>query len=328
MTQATPTIGANKSGLTYRQEDNDGKKALLNHHKGSTAPTYAEAGTLWLDDAATPWVLKLHDGTDWLKIYDVNASNNTVTPYLGTETVKLINYATDTGSANAYATAPVPAMAAYTTGQIITLKPTNANTGTSTLNVNALGVKTIKMPDGSNLPSGVLKTTGVYLLVYNGTNFILLNPSVTVGVIIDRAYATYTTNAALSTLIPRDDTIPQNTEGTEILSASITPKSATNRIRVTFTGFGAVSTAASMIAALFVDTDAAAIYAMASFQAAADYHGPLNFVYEYTPGDTSAHTYKVRVGPSTGTMRLNGNSSSRFFGGTSACTLTLEEISA
>jgi len=45
MTQATPSIGANKSGLQYRTEDNDGKKALLNHHKGATAPAYAEAGS-------------------------------------------------------------------------------------------------------------------------------------------------------------------------------------------------------------------------------------------------------------------------------------------
>jgi hypothetical protein len=328
MTQASPTIGANKSGLTYRQEDNDGKKALLNHHKGSTAPTYAEAGTLWLDDTATPWVLKLHDGTDWLKLYDLNASNNAVTPYLGTETAKLVNYASDTGTTNAYALAPAPALTAYTAGQIVTLKPANANSGTSTLNVSALGVKTIKMPDGSNLSSGVLKTSGVYLLVYNGTNFILLNPSLPAGVIIDRAYASYTTNTALSTLIPRDDTIPQNTEGTEIVSASLTPKASTNRIRVTFTGFGAVSTAASMIAALFVDTDASAVFATATFQAAADYHGPISFTFEHAPGDTAAHTYKVRIGPSTGTMRLNGNSSARFFGGVAACTLTLEEISA
>ncbi len=81
MTQANPVIGANKSGLVYRQEDNDGKQALLNHHKGATAPAYAESGTVWLDDAATPWLLKIHDGADWMICGSVNAATNQFIPY-------------------------------------------------------------------------------------------------------------------------------------------------------------------------------------------------------------------------------------------------------
>ena len=50
MTQSTPILGANLSGLTYRTQDNNAKRALLNHHKGSTAPTYAEAGMIGMDD--------------------------------------------------------------------------------------------------------------------------------------------------------------------------------------------------------------------------------------------------------------------------------------
>jgi hypothetical protein len=84
MTQATPTIGANKSGLQYRTEDNDGKKALLNHHKGSAAPGYAEAGLIWLDDTATPWILKIYDGADWIALGEVHATSNTFKPYSGT----------------------------------------------------------------------------------------------------------------------------------------------------------------------------------------------------------------------------------------------------
>lgn len=84
MTQSSPIIGANKSGLDYRQEDNDGKQALLNHHKGASAPSYAEAGTLWLDDTATPWLLKMHDGADWVTLGALNAATNKFQPYNGT----------------------------------------------------------------------------------------------------------------------------------------------------------------------------------------------------------------------------------------------------
>jgi len=62
MTQANPIIGSGKTGIEYRTADNDGKQALLNHHKGGSAPSYKEAGALWLDDSATPWKLKMYDG--------------------------------------------------------------------------------------------------------------------------------------------------------------------------------------------------------------------------------------------------------------------------
>ncbi|MBI3441727.1 MAG: hypothetical protein HY052_08030 [Proteobacteria bacterium] len=178
MTQATPTIGANQSGLQYRNADNDGKKALLNHHKGSTAPSYAEAGIIWLDDTATPWILKIYDGTDWIVLASVNATTNAIEAYHGTAALRLLNHATDTGSANAYAVAPVPSITAYATGQLVTLKPANASTGACTLAVSGLAAKNIKLLDGTDPASGALATTGIYVLVYDGTNFILLNSGI------------------------------------------------------------------------------------------------------------------------------------------------------
>lgn len=328
MTQSSPTIGANKSGLTYRQEDNDGKKALLNHHKGSSAPSYAEAGIVWLDDAATPWILKIYDGADWIKIADVNASTNAVTPYLGTVPLKLLGYASDTGSANAYTVAPVPAISAYSGGQMVLLKPGNTNTGSSTLAISGLTAASIKMPDGSNTPAGVLKTSGVYLLVHNGTNFTVLNPTMEAGVVVDRAYSSYTTNAAVTTVIPNDDTLPQNTEGAQILTASITPKMTTNRVRVRFSGFGSLSTGGYVTAALFLNSDADAAQVTTMFCSTANAIQQLTLEFEHVPGATSAQTYKLRIGPSVGTARMNGISSARYFGGAAAATLVIEEISA
>lgn len=74
MSQFDPVIGADKSGLAYRQDDNNGKKAIMTHHKGATAPAYAEAGISWLDDSASPWALKLYDGTDWITVGEIDAS--------------------------------------------------------------------------------------------------------------------------------------------------------------------------------------------------------------------------------------------------------------
>ena len=177
MTQFNPILGANLSGLTYRTQDNNAKRALLNHHKGSTAPTYAEAGMVWVDDSATPWLMKVHDGSDWIVLGEVNSTTNTFSPYLGTATIRLLNFAVDTGSANTYVITPTPAITDYVAGQIVTLSPANANTGSSTLAINGLTAKTIKTLDGANLTAGMLVASGVYLLIFDGTNFVLLNAS-------------------------------------------------------------------------------------------------------------------------------------------------------
>jgi len=177
MSQASSTIGSDKTHLEYRMADNNGKTALMNHHKGSTAPSYAAAGMIWLDDAATPWLLKVYDGTDWITLSSINASTNAIEAYHGTAPLRLLNNATDTGAANAYAVVPVPAITSYVTGQIVFLKPANASTGASTLAVSVLAAKSIKLLDDSDTVSGSLATTGVYVLMYDGTNFIVLNPT-------------------------------------------------------------------------------------------------------------------------------------------------------
>jgi hypothetical protein len=56
-------------------------------------------------------------------------------------------------------------------------------------------------------------------------------------------------------------------------------------------------------------------------------HG-LDFAFEYAPATTSLITLRARVGPSSGTLRLNGTTASRQYGGVSKATLVLEEVFA
>lgn len=89
----------------------------------------------------------------------------------------LSDYVADTGAADAYVITPVPAIAAYTTGQIFSFKSTHTNTTTSTLNVSGLGVKTIKKLDGAtNLAAGDIVLGQIITVEYDGTNFQMLNP--------------------------------------------------------------------------------------------------------------------------------------------------------
>lgn len=72
---ATPTVMADRM--------DDSLNALLTGHKASTRPTYAEAGTIWIDDTANPWLVKMYDGTDDVTIGAINISTNTFKPYDG-----------------------------------------------------------------------------------------------------------------------------------------------------------------------------------------------------------------------------------------------------
>lgn len=87
------------------------------------------------------------------------------------------NYILDTGAADAYVATLVPAVTAYVAGQRLSLKIANTNTTTSTVNVNALGTKTIKRLDGTNVAAADLLSGMIADLRYDGTNFLLLNPA-------------------------------------------------------------------------------------------------------------------------------------------------------
>jgi hypothetical protein len=147
------------------------------------------------------------------------------------------------------------------------------------------------------------------------------------GKLVTRAYGEYTTNADLTTQMPYDDTIPQNTEGDEVLTVAITLASTSNRVRITVSGFGTAS-ASRICCALFRDSVADALVAWAVSAVSNDTEKAIDHVFEYLPSLSGSHTFKLRVGADTaaGIVRLNGNLSGRAFGGVAAVKMVVEEI--
>lgn len=83
---------------------------------------------------------------------------------------------TSGGSANAQTLTTNQTISAYAAGtSSFVFKAGYTNTGTCTMNVDSLGAKTIKNLDGTNLAAGAITAGGYYWIVYDGTNFILLN---------------------------------------------------------------------------------------------------------------------------------------------------------
>ena len=132
-----------------------------------------------------------------------------------------------------------------------------------------------------------------------------------------------------TTTIPFDDTIPQNTEGTEFMTVSITPYSATNKLLIQAVMNYSFSIANTITTALFQDSTADALAASSEYGSTATGMVNSGLTYVMTAGTTSATTFKIRAGgESAGTLTLNGFGAARKLGGVMFSSLVVYEISA
>ena len=167
-------------------------------------------------------------------------------------------------------------------------------------------------PSGGDKGLGTINTKGLYVEGHG-----------TVAQVVADTELTLVTSA---TTMPFDDTIPQNTEGVEVLSVAITPINASSTLEIEVSTQVGSSTTTTVTAALFVDTTANALNAMGESVDATTIR-TIKYIHRVTAGSTSARTYKVRVGGNAGTVSLNGiNGASRRYGGVCTSTLTVREI--
>lgn len=151
------------------------------------------------------------------------------------------------------------------------------------------------------------------------------------GAIVGYASTSLATVQSCSTGIPYDDTIPQITEGDEILSSSYSPKYTNSIIRVTALVQGATSASTGVYAtiALFVDAtaNALAVALQGQDQGVADNPVDIALHHEEVSASLTARTYRIRASANSGTFHVNGNSSgSRKYGGVRKAWLVIEEI--
>lgn len=136
------------------------------------------------------------------------------------------------------------------------------------------------------------------------------------------------TGSGAGGVIPFDDSIPQNTEGTEFMTLAITPTSATNELRIEVVLFGGSANAFRWTTcALFQDSTAGALAVGAQYNTTATAFAPCVISHYMTAGTTSATTFKVRAGPDiSDTFTFNGQGGNRRFGGVLASSITITEI--
>lgn len=159
--------------------------------------------------------------------------------------------------------------------------------------------------------------------VSDGTDFSMREPFGVVQ-LVSGINANY---LGLSSVTPLDDTAPpQITEGAQVVSASITPTHASNRIAC-FVSFGMrVDGPAVRIVHLHRSDQTDAINVTYA-DATSLFDIAISMVHVETAGGTSPVTFSVRIGTASGASTyINGDASTRLFGGAAKATLILAEI--
>lgn len=96
------------------------------------------------------------------------ALNNKSTFYVGL----------DAGANDSYVITASPIPSSYTTGMIVIFRANTQNTTGCSINVNSLGAKTIVKRVNTTPATGDILSQMWVMLIYDGTNFVILNPIV------------------------------------------------------------------------------------------------------------------------------------------------------
>ena len=132
-----------------------------------------------------------------------------------------------------------------------------------------------------------------------------------------------------TTVIPEDDTIPQNTDGDEYITLAITPTNASNTLKIEVVANISHSAGGEIGAWLFQDSAADSLGGATAYQSVAAHFNNIKFTHYMTAGTVSATTFKVRCGcPNSGTTTFNGEGGVRRYGGVMASSITITEYKA
>lgn len=145
------------------------------------------------------------------------------------------------------------------------------------------------------------------------------------------AYSTLGTVTSSSATIPFDNTIPQITEGFEILTCSITPQSSTSTLYVyaVVQASSSYASASSFALALFRDSTANALGVSFATVALSNISVAVPLLVQTASGSTSATTFRLRGGVNVPSTYINGTSpAGQYFGGAAATSLMVMEVGA
>lgn len=206
---------------------------------------------------------------------------------------------------------------------------TNANITTDT--ITGFTVPTTGSIYGVSVALGIINSAALV----NSVNTAAIQTSavdytkVAAGFAVQEASVLSTAVATGTTIMMRDDTIPQITEGNEYLTLAYTPKSATNILLIQVTMMLSSSVANNLIMALFQDATANALAVSEVNISAGTSVTTITLNYTMVAGTTSSTTFRGRAGGSVaGTTTFNGSSGARLYSTTTKSSIVITEYKA
>ncbi len=130
-----------------------------------------------------------------------------------------------------------------------------------------------------------------------------------------------------TTLIPGDDSIPQNDEGDEYMTLAITPKAANHRLIIEVTVLITCTATSRIAVALFQDDTVGALAAISQYQQTGGGGRINSFTHIMEAGTVSETTFKIRAGGhAVGTYGFNAVDATRMLGGVAASSIRIWEV--
>ena len=129
-----------------------------------------------------------------------------------------------------------------------------------------------------------------------------------------------------ATILPFDNTIPQNTEGDQYMSLAITPKSPNSTLVINVVAHVANDTNSLIAAALFRDSTVGAVGVGYLRIANVNFLGLISYSVKVASSSIAATTFKIRIGSDSGTNTFNGSGGVQYFGGVASSSIRITEI--
>jgi len=183
--------------------------------------------------------------------------------------------------------------------------------------------------DAAGAPAKVGVGTAAQVLTSNGVGAApTFQDAASGGKLLSQSYAETSTSGSTSTTIPADNTIPQNTEGAQVLTVTHNRQSATSTLLIEVNVAGLSSAGWTMCAAVFQDATANALASGLFYQDSANIEDGAVVRARIASGSTGNTTFNVRVGPNGGTLYWNRAVAGDIYGGTLTSSITVTEVEA
>ena len=304
----------------------DGKKLVLRDSFAGAPASGEHCGVIANRGTATDTEVRWDETNDFWSVSD---DGTNFFPILGVKGANIasassITLGTDGNYFHITGTTTITALSTATAGKRVAL----VFDGALTLTHNATS---LILPGGANITTAagdsaifVSEGSGNWRCVSytkaSGTAIVVASQKV-----VQQVYTETGAVATGTTVIPADDTIPQNTEGDQYMSLAITPTNASNILVIEVIANMAHSATGTRSMALFQDSTADAIAATGQAKNLNELTQiPLRHV--MVAGTASSTTFKIRLGSDVaGTTTFNGSGGTRRYGGTYASIIRITE---